>query len=682
MVIVAPGAVSVIEVKHWDRTRLDRSAWDAEDAADLITKKAKRVAGRLRGLKRDLAYVAAHMLFTKEVGSLCQNGHLRKIRGVSLGSLADIKMLLDSVSAPIFSNREVEQLARALAPRAAAAATGSLKRIGRITDLKRLSPPEERFGRVYAGRDAASGERVTVHLFDLSASHASNAEQQARREFEVIQKLQKSPYLPSLVESFQAVTNYPGELVFFTLAESAAPSLAEMARDPAWGQPARIAFADAALRALAALHAPTDPDTTAVIHRNLNRDTVRIRANGTPLFAGWRWARLPGAPTVTDPNQTNTQDPYAAPEVVKNGLAFADARSDVYSLCMTLKELFARGDEESDAVLAILCKGLQDEPEKRASAQVIADALKPSARPAVAEATANLAPQRWDEGHIIDWEGGRYRIVSRLGKGGAGRTFKLEQLDGRSGAPIGTFVGKVVIGKDMGGVALEAYMNIRSIADHPSLSGVFQTASKWSPETLLALLKWRKGEPLQNWAGDYIQLLAEDVLSTDGNPKSLLLKWAEDLCAALDVMHAQGWVHGDVSPSNILVDGASVCLIDFDLACRVGEASRMCGTPPYASPSRRDGAPAQPSDDVFALAASLFYALTGRPPFLFEDNVRRDNAGLGWRQGERESCPILAAFLARFMHCGTLVLPDALVASSSGCVQAWRVWPLLAADGV
>ncbi len=644
MVIVAPGAVSVIEVKHWDRTRLDRSAWDAEDAADLITKKAKRVAGRLRDIKPDLAYVAAHMLFTKEVGSLCQNGRLRKIRGVSLGSLADIEMLLDSVLAPTISNPEVEQFARALAPRAAAAATGSLKRIGRITDLKRLSPPEERFGRVYAGRDAASGERVTVHLFDLSASHASNAERQARREFEVIQKLQKSPYLPSLVESFQAVPNYPGELVFFTLAESAAPSLAEMARNPAWGVPARIAFAGAALQALAALHAPIEPDTTAVVHRNLNPDTVRIRANGTPLFAGWRWARLPGAQTVTNPNETIARDPYFAPEVAKNGLAFADARSDVYSLCMTLKELFAKGDETGDAVLAFLSKGLHDEPEKRASAQAIADALMPSAPP-VAEEPAELAPQRWDEGHIIDWEGGRYRILSRLGEGGAGRTFKLEQLDGRSGASIGTFVGKVVINEDMGGVALDAYMNIRSIADHRSLSGVFQTASEWSPDKLLALLKWRKGEPLQNWAGDCIQLLAEDVLSTDANPQSLLLKWAQDLCAALDVMHAQGWVHGDVSPSNILVDGASVCLIDFDLACRVGEAFRMSGTPPYASPSRRDGAPAQPSDDVFALAASLFYALTGRSPFLFEDDVRRENAGLRWRQGERESCPILAAFL-------------------------------------
>ena len=48
----------------------------------------------------------------------------------------------------------------------------------------------------------------------------------------------------------------------------------------------------------------------------------------------------------------------------------------------------------------------------------------------------------------------------------------------------------------IGPAALKAYRKIRSIADHPGLSGVYQTAEEWKPDTLLALLKWRKGEPL------------------------------------------------------------------------------------------------------------------------------------------------------------------------------------------
>src|SRR5690606_12450177 len=95
----------------------------------------------------------------------------------------------------------------------------------------------------------------------------ANAEQLARREFVAVQRLQKSPYLPILVDSFQPCPGYPGELYFVTLAESAAASAAELANDPAWTTPARLAFAAAALRALAELRTPSTPDGQAPVHR-------------------------------------------------------------------------------------------------------------------------------------------------------------------------------------------------------------------------------------------------------------------------------------------------------------------------------------------------------------------------------------------------------------------------------
>ena len=260
---------------------------------------------------------------------------------------------------------------------------------------------------------------------------------------------------------------------------------------------------------------------------------------------------------------------------------------------------------------------------------------------------APVAPQRWDEGHIVDWEGERYRVLSRLGEGGAGRTFKLEQLDGLTDEPIGAFVGKVVLNPEVGPAALDAYRKVRSIADHPCLSGIYQTARQWSPDTLIALFKWRKGEPLDGWRGDYLSLWAEEINRTGPNePEALLLQWAEDLCEALHVLHAQEWVHGDVSPSNMIVDRDTVTLIDYDLACPVGRAGPTIGTPPYAPPTRRAGKPATPADDLFALAASLFHVLTDRLPFLF-DGVRRDDQGLAWHHDERQRYPRLSAFLDR-----------------------------------
>lgn len=103
-------------------------------------------------------------------------------------------------------------------------------------------------------------------------------------------------------------------------------------------------------------------------------------------------------------------------------------------------------------------------------------------------------------------------------------------------------------------------------------------------------------------------------------------------------------MHGDVSPSNILVDDDRAILIDFDLACPAGDRALASGTAPYAQRSRRENKPTQPSDDIYALAASLFHVLTDRQPFVFV-GVRRDDAGLAWVEDEQARYPRLAAFL-------------------------------------
>ncbi len=118
------------------------------------------------------------------------------------------------------------------------------------------------------------------------------------------------------------------------------------------------------------------------------------------------------------------------------------------------------------------------------------------------------------------------------------------------------------------------------------------------------------------------------------------------LCEGLNALHVQNWVHGDVSLSNILVDGRAACLIDFDLARPVGEVINSPGTTLYASPERRALRPATPADDVFALAASLYHALTDQHPFLFE-GIRRDGAGVAWSQEDRSRFPLFAQFADR-----------------------------------
>ena len=637
MVVLGPGGGVVVEVKHWDGGAL-RSA---DSHAELITAKAKRVAGRLKAIDPTLGFIPGAFLFTREAGSLRRSGRQAERLGVRAYAVKDADELVRDVA--LGSGTSAERLARGLAPRQLDAGSAVPRRFARFDELKPLSPPDERFARVFAARDPASGDRVILHAYDLSAAtaleKADMTERRAKREFDVVQRFQKSPHLPSLVDSWQPLQNYDGEMFFFTLADSAAVSVEALAKDTGWSSSDRLAFAAKALRALADLHRSDNTVGEGLVHRSLDPQNVRVRGNGMPLFAGWGWARLPLALTIA-PGTAFTDNPYAAPEVRRGGLAAAIPASDVWSLCKVLAEALDEPDMAGE-VRAALGRGLEADPVRRPAADAIADDIEVWIALSAEPEPAPIPPARWDEGHEFDWRGKRYRVVAALGQGGVGRTFKLEELDTTSSDPVGTFVGKTAFNPELGRQALLAYKKVRSLAPHEGLSGVLETSTDWHAHELMALLRWTRGEPLDAWRGEF-GFLAE--LAGESDAAALALRWFADLCAALASLHAQGWVHGDVSPGNILVDDGRVCLIDYDLTGQDGSPATSPGTMVYASPERRNGGPLRPSDDIFSLAASLFHALTGRSP------LSAGEIGLSWSADERERWPSLVAILDDAVH--------------------------------
>ena len=236
-----------------------------------------------------------------------------------------------------------------------------------------------------------------------------------------------------------------------------------------------------------------------------------------------------------------------------------------------------------------------------------------------------------------------YRIVSLLGSGGVGTTFKVVKIHRETKGDLGTYVAKVARDEETGRRVLGAYELAHSHLRHSALSTIFEVAPEWRDNQFVALMTWVEGEPLSEYSG-VLPILADDF--QEESAEALSVRWLRTACDALGVLHDNGLVHGDVSPRNLIVSGTDLVLTDYDFVGRLGEPIAAPGTIPYCSLSYLERRDAAPSDDFYALAASFFQVLFEKEPFRYDGDYAKER-GLNWHGVERNEYPVLAPFLDR-----------------------------------
>lgn len=213
---------------------------------------------------------------------------------------------------------------------------------------------------------------------------------------------------------------------------------------------------------------------------------------------------------------------------------------------------------------------------------------------------------------------GSYRLGKVLGRGGMGEVYEGVDVDAGTRAAVKLLRGDRLHDAEV----VEGFLHETEVAQKVKSPHVAEVYEAGGIEERLPYLAMERleGENLE-------QIIEGRGMLAPPELRSLV----DDLARALDAIHAQGVVHFDVNPRNILhvadADGRGAWkLVDFGVAQL--EAARspdamLAGSLRYLAPERLGGAFADAHADIYGMSASLYAAVTGHEPF---DDV--DPAGL------------------------------------------------------
>lgn len=207
---------------------------------------------------------------------------------------------------------------------------------------------------------------------------------------------------------------------------------------------------------------------------------------------------------------------------------------------------------------------------------------------------------------------GRYTLEREIGRGGSGTVhLALDEVLGRQVAMkrIGLVPGSDNAERERA----EREARLAAALNHPHVVSVFDLVD--ADDVRWLVMEFVDGETLSERVRSSGPLEATEAARLLGQTADALVE-----------AHGLGIVHRDVKPSNILIAGGDAKLNDFGIARSADDPSLtqtglVTGSPAYLAPEVASGSSATPASDVWSLGATLYHAVTGRPPYEVGDNL-------------------------------------------------------------
>jgi len=206
----------------------------------------------------------------------------------------------------------------------------------------------------------------------------------------------------------------------------------------------------------------------------------------------------------------------------------------------------------------------------------------------------------------------RYELKRILGRGGMGVVWLAH--DGKLDTEVALkFLPEVVVldPKAMDELKREAKRNLQ--ITHPNIVRIYDFVD--DPSSAAIAMEFVDGQTLSK--------LGLEQPGGVFSPEKLL-PWIEQLAQALGYAHEKAKiVHRDLKPANLMIAGdGDLKVTDFGIArsiadsvTRVSASAGSSGSPPYMSPQQLDGLTPKVPDDIYAVGATLYELITGKPPF-------------------------------------------------------------------